>query len=82
MVALLMMLLVGKLGLLGWDVDGEVLSLNPLVCVFAFFTSLNLLQKIKGAVLSKQQRASVGSISLWVLVNLCSGLVWSRQHKL
>ena len=42
MVALLMMLLVGQLGLLGWDVDGEVLSLNPLFCVFAFFASLKL----------------------------------------
>jgi len=62
MVTLLMMLLVGKLGLLGWDVDGEVLSLNPLVCVFAFFASLNIHQKTKGAVLSKWQRASVGRV--------------------
>jgi len=52
MVALLMMLLVSKLGLLGWELDGEVLSLNPLVCIFAFFASLNLHQTTKGAILS------------------------------
>jgi len=62
MVALLMMLLVNQLGLLGWDVDGEVLSWTLLVYVFAFFASLKLHQTTNGVVLSKLQRASVGRV--------------------